>query len=69
MPRAEWNATYYARVMVDDAPGVLRDISGCMAAHGVSVAQMIQKTETGQHAVPPGLHDPRNKPIWPWKMP
>ena len=52
VPRAEWNATYYARVMVDDAPGVLRDISGCMAAHGVSVAQMIQKTETGQHAVP-----------------
>ncbi len=31
---------------------MLRDISGCMAAHGVSVAQMIQKTETGQHAVP-----------------
>lgn len=52
VPREEWNATYYARVMVDDTPGVLRDISGCMAAHGVSVAQMIQKTETSQNAVP-----------------
>lgn len=52
VPRDEWNASYYARVMVADAPGVLRDISGCFAAYDVSVAQMIQKAGDGQDSVP-----------------
>lgn len=42
---AEWPSRFYLRVMVADAPGVLRDISGCLAAQNISVAQMIQKGE------------------------
>lgn len=52
LPAANWPACYYVRVMVDDAPGVLRDISGCMAAEGISVAQMIQKSGHGRQSVP-----------------
>lgn len=48
VPAEEWRSCYYVRVMVEDAPGVLRDISGCMAAEGISVAQMIQKADEGQ---------------------
>lgn len=48
VPPEEWRSCYYVRVMVQDAPGVLRDISGCMAAEGISVAQMIQKADEGQ---------------------
>lgn len=44
LPADEWTSCFYVRVMVDDAPGVLRDISGCMAAEGISVAQMIQRS-------------------------
>ncbi|MBQ4567642.1 MAG: homoserine dehydrogenase [Desulfovibrio sp.] len=47
VPPEEWRSCYYVRVMVEDAPGVLRDISGCMAAEGISVAQMIQKADEG----------------------
>lgn len=48
VPPEEWRSCYYVRVMVQDAPGVLRDLSGCMAAEGISVAQMIQKADEGQ---------------------
>jgi len=48
VPSEEWRSCYYVRTMVEDAPGVLRDISGCMAAEGISVAQMIQKADEGQ---------------------
>ncbi|MBQ9405209.1 MAG: homoserine dehydrogenase [Desulfovibrio sp.] len=50
VPREEWHACYYVRVMVEDAPGVLRDLSGCMAAEGISMAQVIQKSDEGQGA-------------------
>lgn len=52
IPDDDWRSAYYARVMVDDAPGVLRDISGCMAAEGVSVAQMIQRADGETNGVP-----------------
>lgn len=52
LPADEWPACYYVRVMVEDTPGVLRDISGCMAAEGISVAQMIQKAVQGSSSVP-----------------
>ena len=52
VPPEEWRSPYYVRVMVDDTPGVLRDISGCMAAEGISVAQMIQKADDGASGVP-----------------
>lgn len=51
-PADEWRSSYYVRVMVNDAPGVLRDISGCMAAEGISVASMIQKAKGPHGSVP-----------------
>ena len=47
VPPQEWHSCYYVRVMVQDTPGVLRDISGCMAAEGISMAQVIQKGDEG----------------------
>ena len=47
VPPEEWRSCYYVRVMVQDAPGVLRDLSGCMAAEGISMAQVIQKSDEG----------------------
>ncbi|MDE7240399.1 homoserine dehydrogenase [Desulfovibrio sp.] len=52
VPPEEWRSPYYVRVMVEDTPGVLRDISGCMAAEGISVAQMIQKAGQGASGLP-----------------
>lgn len=52
LPFEDWRSSYYVRVMVTDAPGVLRDISGCMAAEGISVAQMVQKAEVAASGVP-----------------
>ncbi|MDE5878627.1 MAG: homoserine dehydrogenase [Desulfovibrio sp.] len=52
VPPEEWRSPYYVRVMVEDTPGVLRDISGCMAAEGISVAQMIQKAGEGASGLP-----------------
>ena len=48
VPPEEWRSCYYVRVMVQDTPGVLRDLSGCMAAEGISMAQVIQKSGEGQ---------------------
>jgi homoserine dehydrogenase len=36
---------WYIRIMVNDKPGVLRDIAGAMAAENVSIARVIQKPE------------------------
>jgi len=52
LPDAEWLSAFYLRIMVADAPGVLRDISGCLAVEGVSVAQMIQKEGQESSGVP-----------------
>lgn len=52
LPDAAWLSPFYLRTMVDDAPGVLRDISGCLAAEGISVAQMIQKESMEASGVP-----------------
>lgn len=51
-PEDEWPSPFYVRAMVADTPGVLRDLSGCMAAYDVSVAQMIQKAQEGESSVP-----------------
>ncbi len=54
LPRAslmspeDWRSRYYVRLMVRDAPGVLRDVAGCMADEGVSLAQVIQKSDEGK---------------------
>ena len=50
MPTEEAASSYYFRLMVVDRPGALRDISGAMADHGISIAQALQK---GQKDVVP----------------
>lgn len=45
VPPEQAYSAYYVRVMVHDSPGVLRDIAGAMAKEGISIAQMIQKSE------------------------
>lgn len=52
IPEDDWHSAYYVRVMVEDTPGMLRDISACMASEGISVAQMIQKAQVGASGVP-----------------
>ena len=57
VPPSESVSKYYVRTMVPDAPGVLRDLAGCMAAEGISIAQVIQKrdmedVEFGEEVVP-----------------
>lgn len=42
---AEARSSYYVRAMVRDNPGVLRDLAGAMAKEGISMAQVIQKSE------------------------
>ncbi|AAS95370.1 homoserine dehydrogenase [Nitratidesulfovibrio vulgaris] len=43
LPPDDAVSAYYVRVMVPDHPGVLRDLAGAMADHGISIAQAIQK--------------------------
>lgn len=43
---------YYLRFMVADEPGVLHQLTGALAAQGVSVAQVIQRGRTSSGAVP-----------------
>ena len=40
------------RLMVDDAPGVLRDIAGCMAAQGISMSHVMQRQQEESGKVP-----------------
>ncbi len=51
LPPEKASSCYYLRFMVNDTSGVLRDIAGIMAAHDISIAQVIQKPEE-QGAVP-----------------
>ncbi|MBQ4133733.1 MAG: homoserine dehydrogenase [Desulfovibrionaceae bacterium] len=51
MPSDESISQHYLHLMVNDKPGVLRDLAGALAEQGVSVAQAIQK-EQGQSHVP-----------------
>ncbi|BAV92061.1 homoserine dehydrogenase [Candidatus Desulfovibrio trichonymphae] len=48
VPHEEWRSCCYVRLTVEDMPGVLRDLAGCMAVEGISVAQMIQKSAEGR---------------------
>ncbi|MCR4666134.1 MAG: homoserine dehydrogenase [Desulfovibrio sp.] len=48
----DWTSCYYVRMMVEDTPGVLRDIAGCMARFGVSMSHVIQRTTEDLDLVP-----------------
>lgn len=47
----DWESEYFIRMSAIDAPGVLSQVSGCFARHGVSIASMLQKesAEKGGH--------------------
>ena len=36
---------YYLRLLTDDKPGVLHEISGILSKHNISIGSMIQKQE------------------------
>ena len=49
---SQWNACYYLRMIVKDAPGVLRDIAGYMAAEEINVSHVIQRMPEEHQGVP-----------------
>ncbi|MBR3664202.1 MAG: homoserine dehydrogenase [Desulfovibrio sp.] len=51
-PASDSCSCYYMRLMVDDAPGVLRDIAGCMAAQGISMSHVMQRQQEESGKVP-----------------
>ena len=46
-PAGEARSRHYLRLIVDDQPGVLAQISGVLGAAGISIASMIQKEANG----------------------
>jgi len=48
----EAESLHYLRFMVPDRAGLLRDLGGVMAEHGISIAQVIQKGEDVGDGVP-----------------
>jgi homoserine dehydrogenase len=46
LPISELYAQYYIRMTVTDRPGVLAGIAGVFGQHDVSIASVIQKTQT-----------------------
>ncbi len=47
-----WESEYFIRMSASDAPGVLSQVSGCFARHGVSIASMLQKDAEENGHVP-----------------
>ena len=45
LPQGAATSCYYVRLMVQDCPGILRDIAGCMAEEGISMRQVIQRVD------------------------
>ena len=51
VPAEEWESAAYVHLEVVDRPGVLAAVAGCLAAHGVSAAEVLQKAR-GKGPVP-----------------
>ncbi len=64
IPRLESQSHYYIRLQVVDAPGVLRDVAAIMASNNISIAQVIQKEQGGNH--PPQEGAARKQPSVPF---
>lgn len=59
LPADQSSSCYYCRLMVQDRPGVLRDVAAALAEHDISIAQALQK---GQQEIVPLMfmtHDAR----------
>ena len=59
IPKNEAYSHFYIRLTVTDVPGVLRDVAAIMAENDISIAQVIQKDQTGSPQVPAGGKGPR----------
>jgi homoserine dehydrogenase len=53
----EWRSPFYVHLDVADRPGVLAHAASRLAAHEVSVAQLVQRLSDGQAALDLVLHD------------
>jgi homoserine dehydrogenase len=56
LPEGEWSSPFYAHLDVADRPGVLAHAASRLAAHEVSVAQLVQRLSDGRAAIELVLH-------------
>ena len=56
LPAGEWRSPFYAHLDVADRPGVLAHAASRLAAHDVSIAQLVQRLDDGQAALELVLH-------------
>jgi homoserine dehydrogenase len=56
LPGGEWRSPFYAHLDVADRPGVLAHAASRLAAHEVSIAQLVQRLGEGQAALELVLH-------------
>ena len=56
LPPSEWSSPFYVHLEVSDRPGVLAHAASRLAAHDVSVAQLVQRPENGTASLELVLH-------------
>ena len=56
LPASEWSSPFYAHLEVSDRPGVLAHAASRLAAHDVSVAQLVQRLDNGAATLELVLH-------------
>ena len=52
LPHGDASSCYYMRIMVEDCPGVLRDIAACMAREGINMSHVVQRMDAVPHKSP-----------------
>jgi homoserine dehydrogenase len=57
LPEGEWRSPFYVHLDVADRPGVLAHAASRLAAHDVSIAQLVQRLAEGQAALELVLHE------------
>jgi homoserine dehydrogenase len=57
LPDGEWRSPFYVHLDVADRPGVLAHVTSRLAAHDVSVAQLVQRLGDGEARIELVLHE------------
>jgi homoserine dehydrogenase len=57
LPEGEWRSPFYVHLEVADRTGVLAHAASRLAAHDVSVAQLVQRLDAGQASLELVLHE------------
>jgi homoserine dehydrogenase len=57
LPPGEWRSPFYVHLDVADRPGVLAHVTSRLAAHDVSVAQLVQRLGDGDARIELVLHE------------